>query len=435
MNKKKMIIIIISVILVLGIVLGCLLFFSKKESLRTITIDINPSIELVLTKDNKVKKITPLTEDGKEFTRDEWQGIKLDEYLDRVAERVVELHLDKDQEVVIILGMDKKDNKIEESIQKAFEKQKINANIIVPILTEKAKKEAKEHHITPAKAAYILDLISENEVLQFDDLKDVSAVVLNEMKETGLYCERGYTLLEGMCEGKIKEEDATEGDTCPQDYELVNGKCYKTYGVQEELYCENGFTLKGKMCSGEEVIEASRRCDTGTINEETKMCEDYTFVSEGTKYCNGDGKISQKGTCSYGKPLINGGCIGSDVVIDGWCYNMIDGGSDYALINCPSGSSAYDGENGRACYSKTTTSPTYYCEGKLQLNGTKCSGHVEKDANRKFSCLDGYTLLEDRVCINYQEEANTVIGLTCPKEARLENNKCSYYERIPAKEK
>ncbi len=435
--KKKLIIIGTAVVAVaLVAVLTCIIIINNnKKIVTTITIDINPSIELGITKNGRVGKITALSKDGEEFARADCQGKKLEDYLDEMVQRTLDLHLAETREITIILGMDGNNKKIEDAIQKAFERKDISANIIIPTISEEARKEAETHNITPAKAAYILEIIASNEALHFEDLVEISARELNEMKESGLYCDQGYNLVEGMCDGKVKEESATEGKTCPSNYEKVGDKCYKSSVIREELSCENGQTLQVDKCTGEEAVAAKVKCDSGTYNASTGVCESYTFVSEGTKYCNGDGKISQKGTCSYGKPLINGGCEGSDVVLDGMCYNMIDGGSDYALISCPSGTTGMDGSNGIACYKKSTTNPTYYCEGNAKLKDNKCSGPVTKDAIRKVVCDNGYTLVEDRVCVNYSEPTDMVFGLICPKESVLEGDKCVYYERVPAKKK
>ena len=108
----------------LVVILSFMLFAQKKTEI--ITIDINPSIELNIV-NGKVKEVKALTEDGREFTREEWQGMKLEEYLDQMVKRVIELHLDEKQEITLILGTNKNTKKIKNSIKKAFQKKSISS--------------------------------------------------------------------------------------------------------------------------------------------------------------------------------------------------------------------------------------------------------------------------------------------------------------------
>ena len=429
MKNKKLLIIGIPITFVLIIAtIVCLILMNQKS--KVITIDINPSIELTITK-GKVKA-KALSEDGNEFTREEWQNKELDEYLDRMVERAIDLHLTEEENITIILGMNKKEKEIENKIREAFERKDIHPNIIIPEITKEAQKEAKKHGITPAKAAYILEVVEENKKLHIEDLIEVSANDLNRMKESDLYCEEGFILRGDFCEKKVREENPQEGKVCPINYEEVNGQCYRSGLINEELYCLNGLQLENDKCVGEVVTDAKIKCTTGEYNVSTNQCESYTYSSEGTKYCGGDGgKISQKGTCTYPKPLINGGCPSPDVVIDGWCYNMIDGGSDYPNVTCPAGTVSYN----QACYTKTSTNPTYYCEGKDKLKDNKCVSTEPRGAERKIICEAGFTSYEDRFCINYNDTKEYENGLVCDREAHLEENKCIFYEQIEPKQK
>ena len=205
--------------------------------------------------------------------------------------------------------------------------------------------------------------------------------------------------------------------------------------MNDEPYCSNGQTLKEGKCVGELITDAKSKCEVGEYNPTTDKCETLIYVSEGTKVCGGDDpRISEQGTCTYPKPMINGGCLENDVVINGWCYNMIDGGNNYPDLICPSGSKEANGSNGRACYQVQQTEPIYYCNDLEKLDGKKCISNNPTEPEHKLTCNEGYTLYLDRMCVDYNNKTQLIDGYICNNEReRLEDNKCITYEEIEAK--
>ena len=436
MKKNVIICLIIVLILLLG-VFGFLIL--KGGKISVITLDINPSLELTL-KRNKVIDIRALNNDGNDVITDNIKNSSLNDALDIIVSNLIENDYIKENEVTIILGMDDKDNNILDSVKDAFNNHKIDANVVVPVITEQAKKDAEAYNVSSAKAAYINEVIETNNELKFDDLTEKSTTELNTIKETGYYCDNGYTLVGTNCEKKVKEEKPDTGYTCPDGYEMINDKCYKTKETEDTLYCQTG-TLKDGKCEGEVSTNAKAKCETGEYNSKTSKCEVLTLVGEATKTCKNqnmdpkDQKMSN-GRCSGGKWAHDDNtCEGNDIFIAdtsggpnaGWCYNP---SGDYdAIISCPSGQTVKDSK----CYKAETSDPTYYCEGNAKLNGTKCLENKTVAASKKKACSSDYKLYEDKICVNYNETTARIEGYTCNKEARLEDNHCVYYEIIEAK--
>ena len=431
---KKKVIIIISILLI-GILLFIkLIFFKEKYSI--ITLDINPSIELKVNNKDIVVEVKSLNEDANELISNDLKNKNIDEVITNISNGIMDKIDNEDKEYIILIHVDGslETDRINGKISEVFNERNKPVNIIVPIITKKDEKEAKKLNITPAKAAFLKEVTESNDNLKIEELASKPVAELKEIKETGHYCNTGYTLEGDFCVKKIGEEQAIKSKICPKDYNEIDGTCYKTDGFNEELYCSNGQTLKDNQCVGEVYSDAKIKCEAGEYNQETEKCETLVYIAEGTKKCGGDNpRISEQGTCTYPKPMINGGCIGNDVVINGWCYNMIDGGSDYPNLICPSGSEAAIGSNGRACYKKTIIQPTYYCD-EDRLDGKKCISNKPTEPDHKITCNEGYTSYYDRMCVNYNNKTSLVDGYTCSNEfAKLQDDKCILYEVIEAK--
>ena len=109
---------------------------------------------------------------------------------------------------------------------------------------------------------------------------------------------------------------------------------------------------------------------------------------------------------------------------------MIDGGDQYPTLTCPNGQIAKDGK----CYIVKTSDPTYSC-GEGKKDGNKCTVEVENDPDYRVTCSGGFTNYQDKVCLDYNNSKDYVVGLSCEKDARLEGKRCVYYEVIDAKSK
>ena len=108
MKNKKLIIPIIICCLVIIVAL-VLLFINgrgEKEGISLISLDINPSIEISLTKNEKVRSVVALNDDAKAVVEDDLVGQQLDYVLDRIADKVIEKGYTDGDRVVVIVNAD-----------------------------------------------------------------------------------------------------------------------------------------------------------------------------------------------------------------------------------------------------------------------------------------------------------------------------------------
>ena len=139
------------------------------------------------------------------------------------------------------------------------------------------------------------------------------------------------------------------------------------------------------------------------------------------------------------KPTINGGCLGNDVVIDGYCYDTSPTSGYKSDWVCPDGSFITNPDGSlmnedKKCYSETRSEPTFYCNGKDILEGYFCKRKVEEPARKEIVCPTGYTLIENRMCIDLNKTKDKIDGDVCTGDnTRLKSNECIVYEIIEAK--
>ncbi len=450
----------ILVIICLLLLFGCGKKKVEEGISGMITIDINPSIEMEI-KDNNANRINPLDREASEIVdRDSMEGKPLKEVLEAILLKVKEQGYVKDDELVIILGLEEIENNdskdalsVEDLLKAACEKNDIKVNIIVPTITEEARHEAEGYGVTPAKAAVILEAMKVNEEIHFDDLKDKSAKELISIKETGKYCDREYTLNGDKCEKAIKEEDAKEGKSCPKGYEEVKDKCYKVSETSTEAYCKKG-TLKRNKCITTETVAAKpskyscskgtakTRYEAGLTNKNDGDANDIVCVdtSNGThpvspcELNDGTEWTKSGGKCYWHRAgKLPSGCPGK-IEVNGECW---DDASKVLICKGARDGKQYKSRDeyceGSVKYTKPIVSEYKCSEGTL--SGSKCIVEVENNLDYKVTCGEGLTNYQDRVCLDYNNSKDYVVGLTCDKDARLEGNKCVYYEVIDAKGK
>jgi hypothetical protein len=440
------------VIICLLLLVGC----GKKvdESLSGhVTIDINPSLEIDV-KDGKVEEIKDREDDPSGLVNSDMKGKKIQEVFEEIVSNAKEKGFIESGELFVIFGYEDTDNdskdrkSFEDIFRDACVEQDVHVKLIVPEITEEAIHESQGRGVSPAKAAYILELLKENEELHFDDLKNKPASELIEIQDTGMYCHGEYTLKSGKCEKVVKEEAAKEGKKCPEGYEDVKGKCYKTAAVIDEEGCENGFILKEGKCVGTEKVNATPAkysCSKGTAKTRYEagltgknagdandiVCVDTSKATHPVSPCelnDGTEWTKANGKCYWHRAgILPSGCPGK-VQVNGACW---DDASKVLICKGARDGKQYSSRSEYCEGSVKYTNPTvsgYKCNSGYTLSGTKCLKEVTRNPITKHACERGLTLYQDRICLNYKETSDYVTGLTCSKDARLEGEKCVYYE-------
>lgn len=187
--KKKITLIISVVLLSIIIVASSTYTILKNRSNKDqesnavasiIYLDINPSIKIELDKNNKVIKVTPLNEDAKKITNDNYEGKELTETI-----KLIKKNLEKEgflkADTTILLNTS---GQIKEDTVKTILVANLNSTkVIIPKINESSKEIAKKYNITESKAAYIEETIKDNKNLSIEDLKDKSVNEITKIDE------------------------------------------------------------------------------------------------------------------------------------------------------------------------------------------------------------------------------------------------------------
>ena len=432
--KKK---IIISIIGCLILVIGIIGFsFWNNRTLSTITLDINPSIEINLTRNEKVKGIVALNEDAKEIIGGNLKGKSLDDTLNIITDNLIEKGYVNEEdllEIVLYSEGNISNNELENKLKETLEKKKVSTNIItIDKISKEDKELAKKYNISPAKISYIKTIIQDNKNVNLEDLANKPVSELKETKETGNYCDEGYILEGNWCLREKERVSATSGEVCPRGYAEYEEKCYEeTKAIESKNYiCNEGFKLIDNKCVMNEVTDAFGKCNSGDYDN--GYCVRKELIGNAEEYCRltPATDILMNHKCYGPKPTINGGCANNDKIINGKCVDLDSYyESDY---RCKSG----DLENDHKCYRRVKTLPdSYYCVDNGKLNGTKCEIQEVVDAQKERVCPSGYTPIDDGSrCLNVNKSANKESGFVCEGEnTRLKGNQCIIYEMIEAK--
>ncbi len=453
-----------TVLTIFGVILSILaIIFNvvlKDDAATTITLDINPSIEIKLNKEERIIKVNALNEDAKKIVDDSLKDKVFEDALNMIADKLIENDFARPNDelsVIVYSEGEMKSHDVGEKINGALNSKEIRTNlIVVDNVTKEDIEFAKKNSIGVGKAAYINSITKENSNISADDLIDKPVNEINETKVTGKYCEKGYSLEGDFCFKEIGREPAISGMVCPSNYYLKDGKCYEETGIIEidEYECREGQTLVGNKCTFVEHIEANAnfKCEKGDLikrgearyrkyrdsgNPEEYACEDKSeAVAPKLRCLYNSGHIMINGKCYNGPaPLINGGCPGNDVVRNGWCYSL----DNEDQWQCPDGN-IYEKSKGTytdLCpdtfkYTKATGS--YSCPEGYTLNKNTCERTREEDAMKKRTCPTGYTRTNDERCINTKNTKNLVDGYYCEKqETKLFDTTCVIYDIVEAK--
>lgn len=439
MNKKIIISISLSIItLIIGIV--CFIIFGKSGNIYKVTLDINPSIELVID-NNVIREANPINDDAIEVVKD-LKGKKIDDAIDELVDNLDRNGYFLGEEVEILLYSPNSykvrefESKFNDSIIKKDRKTHI---IIIDTITDEDKELAKKNNISVSKAAYINSIIKEHNNIKVEDLKDKSVDELVNTEASGNYCEKEYTLDGDSCIKETGRVPAKQGNVCPVEYFEINGVCYKESGPVEtgNLTCREGFKLENNDCVNVQIYKAQGKCDKGELDG-NDLCRIKTVVAEAYEFCRDSGRTLYDHKCLATKPTINGGCLNGDLLYNGKCVNTRD---DYYMAEwkCPNGfvKSGADGslvDNDTHCYEETTVPvSSYSCVEGDTLNGNECIKNEHEAPRRETDCKNGYTRLEDGRCINYNDTKAKENGYYCEDTSnRLEGDVCIVYERFEA---
>lgn len=456
--KKKIIISIASILIIVIGIIGFIIWNNKAASI--ITLDINPSIEIRLNKDDKVINVIALNNDAKNIISNNLKSKSIDEALDTIANNLIEEGYVKENQIEIIIYssgiINSKD--VELKIKNNFEEREINAEtLVIESISKEDEKLAGKYNVSPAKISYIKSIIQDNEDISIDNFAEKSVKELNETKDTGFYCDKDYILEGTVCIKAIEKFEAKYGVMCPNGYNEYEGKCYQDAMIldKDEWKCNEPLKYDGEKCTYTEVIDpvVQYECEVGELykkgdlfsiggikNAEKYYCVDKSTGKKPVMRClNNKNHIIIDGKCYNGPaPLINGGCPGADVKRNGGCYSL----DDEDQWECPDGGIYMKSKETipELCPDTFTYREPkivgYSCPEGYTEENKKCVLTRNEDAFREKYCPSGYTLIEDRMCLNKNKTTDKISGYYCEEEnAGLFDNECIIFEEMEAKHK
>ena len=443
--KKRIVLTICTIIIIMVVVL---LYLNR--TVATINLDINPSIKILLKRNNKVKDIIALNDDAKKVVNNKLIGSSFDVVIDDLVTNLIEKDYVRPENAFVLISSEGSlsNKKIDKILRDSFDDKKINIEIIfIENITKEDKKIAKKYNITESKASYI-NAISKDKNIDASTLVNKSINEIKETKDTGNYCDKDYTLEYGRCVKEIGKTEAVMGKICKEGYYEYEGKCYlETPILEKDNYvCREEYELVGNECFRKEEIKAlgNYKCEIGKLvkrdeayreirdqgDRDEMLCADESTGQKPIERCLAQEHIIVDGKCGMGpKPLLPTptGCTPEDTNINGGCYDF-NHKDEYV---CPT-SGIYDTDDMICPETITYTKATlinYYCENGYKLKDNMCIKEEKEEAQKERYCPDNYTLVNNDRCINLNKVSNYVDGYVCKEEnSKVDGKECILLE-------
>ena len=439
MKYRKAIAVILFVVLVVG--LFCILFARRKDY-KIITLDINPSFEIRLLEDQIIKEVIANNQDAKDLMQDNFHGKELNDFFKALAEKLIGSSYVEDDSVFVLSYIDDEYDRevVRNQFQYYFGDTGINLNFYyIEKITKEDKSLAAKYKISPTKAAYLNQTLKKHKDLSIDSILDKPIKEIVQTEETGRYCEGGSILEGTFCLKEIHREAAKQGMVCPKNADLYQDKCYMNGKIlnKDTFLCPDGFgeTEDGK-CKNIIRERAEGICEEGDYFSEQDVCVVRESVGDAVEICRitPESDMLMDHKCYGPKPMINGGCLNGDSIVNGWC---IDFNSYYESDwKCPDGflrsNSEIERDGGDTrCYNrKEVPVAKYKCQRKEQkLEGNMCITEIIREKEPEHYCEEGYTLIDGVHCYDLSHTVDFVSGYVCDGvDTRLRGNMCVQYE-------
>ena len=250
-------------------------FYQRAHAVASVvSLDVNPSIELKVSRNEKVLVCTPLNEDAKAILADmsngaDLKGAKLDVAVNAIVGSLVRNgYLDSISSAIMISVEDKnadRAQKLQQELASAvdgvLQTSEAKAAVLTQTLTQDAAREqqARENSISTGKAALVNRVLAINPALKFDALAKLSVEELKDLAEAGApampigkdaaaYAAEQYAGTTAL--DSVTAEVDSELDESPAHYEV---ELHTAWGEFE--YLVDAYT--GKVLSGQKDLLAT----------------------------------------------------------------------------------------------------------------------------------------------------------------------------------
>ena len=281
--KKKWATLVAACLAVILLGGGGVLYQQANAAASVVSLDVNPSIELRVSRSEKVLACAPLNEDAKAILADmgggaDLKGAKLDVAVNAIVGSLVRNGYLSSISSAIMISVEDKNTARAEKLQReltdavdgVLQTSDAKASVLTQTLTQDAAREqqARENSISTGKAALVNRILAINPALQFDALAKLSVEELKDLAEAGAPAmpigkDKALSIAAAAFSRDIADEirysevDA-ELDESPAQYEV-------------EITGQKG-----------EEIEYKIDAYTGTILESKRETEDKTSAAQPT---------------------------------------------------------------------------------------------------------------------------------------------------------
>ena len=176
-------------------------FYQQANAVASVvSLDVNPSIELKVSKSEKILSCTPLNDDAKTVLADmgggaDLKGAKLDVAVNAIVGGLVRSGYLSDISSAIMISVEDRDQTRAEKLQReltntvagVLQSSAAKATVLTQTVTQDAalEQQAKANHISTGKAALVNRVLAMNDTLSFDALAALSVEELKDLTETG----------------------------------------------------------------------------------------------------------------------------------------------------------------------------------------------------------------------------------------------------------
>ena len=291
------------------------IFYQQAHAVASVvSLDVNPSIELKVSKSEKVLVCTPLNEDAKAILADmgggaDLKGAKLDVAVNAIVGSLVRNGYLNSISSAIMISVEDNDTARAEKLQReltstvdgVLQTSEAKASVLTQTLTQDAglAQQARENSISTGKAALVNRVLALNPALKFDALAKLSVEELKDLAEAGapampIGTDKAMDIAAAAF-GKASTAKMAysavdpELDESPAHYEVeITSQTGEEFEYKVDAYTGAILESKREAADGTEVpvVQPSKPAPTGDIGyaKAKSVALNHAGVSEGKAY-------------------------------------------------------------------------------------------------------------------------------------------------------
>ena len=314
------------------------IFYQQAHAVASVvSLDVNPSIELKVSKSEKVLVCTPLNEDAKAILADmgggaDLKGAKLDVAVNAIVGSLVRNGYLNSISSAIMISVEDNDTARAEKLQReltstvdgVLQTSEAKASVLTQTLTQDAglTQQARENSISTGKAALVNRVLALNPALKFDALAKLSVEELKDLAEAGapampIGTDKAMDIAAAAF-GKASTAKMAysavdpELDESPAHYEVeITSQTGEEFEYKVDAYTGAILESKREAADGTEVpvVQPSKPAASGDIGyaKAKSIALNHAGVSEGKAYDMDIELDDEDGTLVYEVEFKSGG--------------------------------------------------------------------------------------------------------------------------------